>query len=1103
MYKNISHYFLQLLTISVLLAVTLIGSMWFWDTYGVYRRDVDNLRASYIRQQRRELKRQVEFALAHIAYIRSQERKTAEAEIREQINITWKLADSIYRQGKNTLSPEQLAALIGKPLGVIRSPYSDFSFILNRHGIQEFFAWQEKTANGVKSNNHTIKDQRFIQKILRLASKDGTLHEYTWTTESKDKQRSTHCVVFRFLPALDWVIGTGMSTEGVDQLIQKKALSWLEHYRWGRKKNNYIFAGQWDGLSLTKPAKGKNMLEVTDPNGVHIVKELIRQAKNGGGFVQYVMPRLSEVKPAPKLSYAAPIKQWQWYVGTGVYVDEIEAIITARRQQLKQEFFHHLTQIGILLLLLSTVCVAMVLIVGRRVKSNLAPFADFFHQASSNFVQIQEDKLNFDEFRLLARDANAMLQERDKIQEILRNQEQLLNAMTRAGHQLLSGTDPDHAVTEALAILGKACGADRVYLFEVEQKKGAKKIIKLRYEWTDNVSRRMEDSRFQHISQTLLKSRLAEELRQGRAVQRSLEDLSGEAAELSREYGVKSILMLPVIYRGRFWGMLGCDACKAPIYWPENSVHSLQNFASTLCTAIMQRRSEQEATRIRDQWITTFNSIRDAIFLLDTENRIINANVEALRVAGVNDLAAIHGRNLPNILHGKGKRFKACLAELTLEQGIPLSDEVHSTKLGKFFFSSSFPVYHQEGNLAGVIYIARDVTREKNMERQLIQARKMEALGTLAGGIAHDFNNILAAIMGFSELALVKLQHETTDGLKDDLGQILRAGKRAKDLVAQLLAFSRSRESRKVFIKVTPIIQETIHMLKAFVPANIQVTTQLKPETRNLFADPTALHQVFMNLGSNAAQAMKNKGGLLVIKLEEIRLSREQRERISNPAGSYLHVSFSDQGGGIDPGIVDKIYDPFFTTKEVGEGTGMGLAAVHGIVEDHDGFMELENKPGTGAVFHIYLPQTSKTDTQQIPSAVNRQNTATRTFKKILIVDDEAMLLAMYKDMFSLLGCDTLTTAHPKDALQLLRDNPDIDLLCTDYDMPEMNGFELARQIRRIRPNLPILLNSGLTVNLDGDSIQKTHISKILTKPITLQDLQKALLQLAGTDTSR
>ncbi|HHD63527.1 MAG TPA: response regulator, partial [Desulfobulbaceae bacterium] len=253
-----------------------------------------------------------------------------------------------------------------------------------------------------------------------------------------------------------------------------------------------------------------------------------------------------------------------------------------------------------------------------------------------------------------------------------------------------------------------------------------------------------------------------------------------------------------------------------------------------------------------------------------------------------------------------------------------------------------------------------------------------------------------------------------------------------------------------------------------------------------------------MNFGSNAAQAMKKNGGELHIALEEIQLSSKQRDRIDNPAEQYLHIIISDQGGGIDPLLVDKIYDPFFTTKEVGEGTGMGLAAVHGIIKEHGGFIELENKPDVGAIFHIFLPQADEDATGTLPQ-VNGRTTESHTFKKVLIVDDEKMLLAMYSDMFAFLGCATLTTDNPKDALALLKDNPDIDLLCTDYDMPDMNGLQLAEQCHLIRPDLPVILNSGLTVDFDRESVQHAEINEIVTKPVTLQELQRVLVGLVNT----
>jgi len=557
--------------------------------------------------------------------------------------------------------------------------------------------------------------------------------------------------------------------------------------------------------------------------------------------------------------------------------------------------------------------------------------------------------------------------------------------------------------------------------------------------------------------------------------------------------------LLPVIYRDSFWGILCFDACESPIHWDNSSIRSLQNFASTLCTAIMQRRSEQEAVKIRDQWVSTFNSIEDAIFLLDDDGRIRNANLAALQTLCADDLNAIRGLHLSELLLGDGIKFKKCLADLVLEQDTHLVDEIHSAPLDKVFHASAFPVYTGKGQVSGVIYIARDITREKSMERQLTQAQKMEAIGVLAGGIAHDFNNILAAIMGFSELAQIKLQQGKTEGLDSDLAKIFNAGARAKDLVAQLLAFSRSQESRKTLIPVTPIINETIKMLQAFIPATIKITTQLAPETRKVLANGTALQQVFMNLGSNAAHAMQKQGGELHITLEETGLSSKQRQEHAASVDQYLHIAVHDQGPGIDPLIVNKIYDPFFTTKKVGEGTGMGLAAVHGIIEEHGGFTELDNQPGVGATFHIYLPQSTEESTGDDPKHNAEANTGPIDFKTILVVDDEEMLLTIYKEMFKILGCTALTTNNPVIGVKLLENNPDIDLLCTDLNMPDMDGLQLAERCHGIRPEIPIILCTGLTTDLDQATLQRTGINKILTKPVTLQGLEQVLKQLTAT----
>ncbi|MCF6188056.1 MAG: cache domain-containing protein [Desulfobulbaceae bacterium] len=1098
MKKNLTYYFLSLLTLGVLLSVGLVGSVWLLDTLSGYRRDIKEMRTTYMQEQQQLLRNQVEQAREQIFYMQSKVKERTEDIVRERTDTGWMIADAISKGQKNKLSPQALEDLTRETLRKIRYPDLGYYFAINMDGTEELFADRPEMEG---RNMLEVQDQegRFVVRdMLQLAKADKTvLYQYRWTKPGRDDGSFAKIAAIRYLPGLDWVIGTGMYLDEMEEQIRAASLEWLEQVRWGKNKKNYIFAGRWDGLSLTGPSKGRNMFKITDPNGVHIMEELIRQARQGGGFVEYVMPRFKGSRPAPKLAYAAPVERWQWYIGTGRYVDEIESMIAIRRQQLKQHLFSHLRQTGFILLLLSAVCLIMVWIMARRLKKNITPFAGFFHKAATSLVQIDEQALDFEEFRFLAHDANLMIRERCRSQEILSSQENLLRYLTRAGHQLLSGSDLDLAVTETLAILGEGCGTERVYLFEVEQQDNQTNLLHLRFEWTDgSVGQRINDPRFQHMEATSFKAAWFLDLLAGTAVQGAPGDFSKQASSMLHEYEVQSLLLLPVIYRDSFWGILCFDACRAPIIWNDSSIRSLQNFASTLCTAIMQRRSEQEAVKIRDQWVGTFNSIEDAIFLLDDGGRILNANLAALQILCADDLDAIRGLHLSELLLGDGIRFKECLADLVLEQDTHLVGEVHSAPLDKVFHASAFPVYTGKGQVSGVIYIARDITREKAMERQLTQAQKMEAIGVLAGGIAHDFNNILAAIMGFSELAQIKLQQGKTEGLESDLEKIFHAGERAKELVAQLLAFSRSQESRKTPISVSPIINETIKMLQAFIPTTIKITAELGPETRKVLANGTALQQVFMNLGSNAAHAMQNQGGELHISLEETELSPKQRLGHSTTSEHYLHIAVKDQGKGIDPLIVDKIFDPFFTTKKVGEGTGMGLTAVHGIIKDHGGFTELDNRPGHGATFHIYLPQSTEESTVENEKTSDESASGVIDYKTILVVDDEEMLLTIYKEMFKILGCTTLAANNPVIAVKLLENNPDIDLLCTDLNMPEMDGLQLAERCHTIRPEIPIILCSGLSMDLDEEALQQTGIKKVLAKPITLQGLKQTLERL-------
>jgi signal transduction histidine kinase/CheY-like chemotaxis protein len=386
----------------------------------------------------------------------------------------------------------------------------------------------------------------------------------------------------------------------------------------------------------------------------------------------------------------------------------------------------------------------------------------------------------------------------------------------------------------------------------------------------------------------------------------------------------------------------------------------------------------------------------------------------------------------------------------------------------------------------------RDITDRKSaeeekirIEKQLRQAQKMEAIGTLAGGIAHDFNNILSVILGYADIAKADISADSR--LAENLDEIIQAGLRAKDLVKQILAFSRQAEVDRIQIQPSTILKESIKLLRSSMPATIEIHENVDPDTGIIFADPTQIHQVVMNLFTNAFHAMEESGGKLEIVLKEVKLERDD---IGNEPGvepgEFIRLTVSDSGTGIAPEIRDNIFDPYFTTKDKGRGTGMGLAIVHGIVRSYGGFINVESEPGKGSTFDVYLPSIRKeimdeqTDFEEIPTGN----------ESILFVDDEEILVDMGKYMLERLGYDATVQKNSQEAFEIFRENPSrFDLVITDQTMPGMTGAELSKKMLEIRPDLPIILCTGYSTIISEAKAKSIGIREFALKPLTINDV--------------
>ncbi|MCX8043001.1 MAG: response regulator [Desulfobacterota bacterium] len=396
--------------------------------------------------------------------------------------------------------------------------------------------------------------------------------------------------------------------------------------------------------------------------------------------------------------------------------------------------------------------------------------------------------------------------------------------------------------------------------------------------------------------------------------------------------------------------------------------------------------------------------------------------------------------------------------------------------------ASITPVRSPEGEIESFIGIARDVTRERELERQLRHAQKLEAIGTLAGGIAHDFNNILAAIIGYTELASVDAVPDSKQA--GYLQHVLAASERARRLVQQILTFSRRSEQTVQPLQLTPLVKETVKLLQAAIPVSVEINTVFSAQHDWVLGDPTQLHQMLMNLCINAADAIGSKHGTVTIELAEQRLpDAEQRTVLGlNPDADYIELSVSDTGCGIPEELLDRIFDPFFTTKAEGKGTGLGLSVVHGIVKSHNGAITVKSTPGHGSCFTIYLPQSHELEKQQhtAPEQIQRGSGS------ILLVDDEQSIVDIGMQILTRLGYKVTGICDAREALALFHSTPDaFDVVITDYTMPRLTGDELIREIHSVRADIPIVLCTGYSDKMTREDALALGAQEFALKPLT------------------
>ena len=375
------------------------------------------------------------------------------------------------------------------------------------------------------------------------------------------------------------------------------------------------------------------------------------------------------------------------------------------------------------------------------------------------------------------------------------------------------------------------------------------------------------------------------------------------------------------------------------------------------------------------------------------------------------------------------------------------------------------------------------------LSEQLRQSHKMEAIGTLAGGIAHDFNNLLAVILGYAELVRDNLPVNSPE--KNYIEQVLNAGDRAKDLVSHILSFSRKENKKSSPVSIHLLVKEVLNLIRSTIPATIEIKQNINPQCGNILANPTQIKQVLMNLCANAAQSMDENGGLLQIELAPIKLTADDLVTESGlKPGPYVRLSVEDNGIGIEEKDIDKIFDPYFTTKEIGKGSGMGLAIVVGIVKSYGGMITVDSKFGKGTIFHVYFPVIDKVVVKEI----KENEDIPKGKEKVLVIDDEESIADMTMQRLENLGYIVTSKTNSKEALELFSSQPDLfDIVISDQTMPELTGGELAKKLLEIRPNIPIIICTGYSSKMDEEKAKSIGIRALIMKPIDIRGFARVI----------
>ncbi len=975
--------------------------------------------------------------------------------------VGWKAVNQFNKEAQDLKLPK---FLIGKTwLGqnmdlAVKTPIVDE---VTRLVGETATIFQRMNAKGdmlrVATTVRTAANQRAIGTYIPSVNPDGTENPVISAVLKGETYHGRAYVVNAwYLTAYEpiWDITgslVGMLYVGIKQEVpESRVRQAILQTKVGRTGYVYVLSGRGEDrgryvISRDGQRDGEDIWSVTDSDGRHVIQEIIEKAtllKPGEmTTVRYRWRNPDETEFRWKIARLAYYAPWNWVIGTSVHEDELltyRGLLDTGRLRMTRV----MGIAGIVIILIVGMIGSIIAWTITRPVRHMTEVAERIIQGDLDQVV---DVQSHDEIGSLARTFNLMTGKLRHSIEGLRKSEEKYRGIFENAIEGVFQINLEGRILNANPALARILGHE-----------SAEELTNVRQHLYLNPNDR--DRLLAHI----LKNRKAHRFE----------------IQLYRKDGEK------------IWASISARMVNGDDGRPA----WIEGF---LMDASDRKHAEEALAESRNYLDEIINAVADPMFVKDRGHRWVLVN---------NAMCAFVGHAREELLGKTEHDFFApdeadvfwATDELVLNSGKENISEASFTDAqgGVHTIVTKKTLYADKKGEHFIVAILRDITEQKKaaeekmrLEARLTQSQKMEAIGALAGGIAHDFNNILHPMIGYSELLTQDLpagspQRRYVDG-------IYSSGLRAKELVQQILFFSRQSEPKSTPVRIQTILKEVIKLSRSTIPSNIEIVQDIQKDCAHVMADPTQLHQIAMNLIINAFHAMEKTGGRLSIGLREEKFEKDASADAALAPGRYARLSVSDTGCGIDPAIMGKIFEPYFTTKEQGKGTGLGLAVVYGIVKEHQGEIKVFSEVGKGTDFHVYLPLID--DSAQAASPEKASGFPTG-HERILLVDDEKMIAELEGQMFARLGYQVTTRLSSVDALEAFRANPQgYDLVITDMAMPNMTGEQLAKELIAIQPDIPIIICTGFSERLGRGKAKANGIKEILMKPITLMEMSRTV----------